>query len=140
MGIPEEDKDKLIKFSTSSIHPSKFKLRQTKVLTEDNEEDRKLQKRRHRVLAWGVFLPIFLYYVYTIYFKEMVIDLEIEDKVEGVFPGYILRRMGKDAEYKEKMILLRPQLEEEFEKFMKEQKEWFDWILGEFWLFVVCIC
>ena len=32
--IPEEDKDKLIKFSTSSIHPSKFKLRQTKVLTE----------------------------------------------------------------------------------------------------------
>ena len=32
--IPEEDKDKLVKFSTSSIHPSKLKLKQSKVLVE----------------------------------------------------------------------------------------------------------
>jgi len=112
--IKPDEKDAYIEFSTSDAHPAAMKLKDTRII-EDTPAGEREKARRRRIIAFSITLPMFIYAWYIVYWYEMVIELEEEDKIEALIPGYILKRMEKDVKYRETMLLLRPELGEEYD-------------------------
>ena len=95
-----------IKFSTSEFHPKNLGLQQSQVITE-----KKPINYTKNLIFSLISMMAFAYCVYMLKFNEMALDLEEENRIEEIIPGYQRRRMQNDPIYKEKLMKLKSEKE-----------------------------